>query len=212
MTLRHILLLLIFFTFIFSCKEVDPNKQIDEGKIENNTYVSQDIGWEMEIPKGWEIVTMEETKSYEKKGLDAIEDMIGEDIDVSNLKNLVSFKKDMFNLFQSDSEAFEIEYEDEWEESNIALKDFLLETYIDQGIKATASDISTESIDGLEFMRYEFTLYSPDDKVILNQLIYTRLINGYDFGVNINYNNEEDKNEMLRVFRNSKFRKTKQKN
>lgn len=32
-------------------------------------------------------------------------------------------------------------------------------------------------------------------------------MNGLDFGVNINYNNESDKKEMLEVWLNSKFQK-----
>ena len=41
-----------------SCGQVDPNKNIDEGKVEGNIYTSQEIGWTMEIPKGWTVIDL----------------------------------------------------------------------------------------------------------------------------------------------------------
>lgn len=211
MSFKNIILLLIVSISTYTCKNVDPNNQIDEGNIENNVYKSNEIGWEMEIPKGWEIVTMEETKSFQEKGTDFLEDIAEAEIDVSKLRNLLSFKKGLFNMFQSTSEPYEIEYEGEWEENAVALKEFLYDAYTQQGIKVSVSDTTTELIDGLEFQLYTFSLYGPDDEVILNQMMYSTLTNGYDFGVNINYNNDTDKNEMLKAFQNSKFRKSKTK-
>jgi len=211
MYFKNIFLLLVISISTYACKNVDPNNQIDEGNIENNVYKSNEIGWEMEIPKGWEIVTMEETKSFQEKGTDFLENIAEAEIDVSKLRNLLSFKKGLFNMFQSTSEPYEIEYEGEWEENAVALKEFLYDAYTQQGIKVSVSDTTTELIDGLEFQLYTFSLYGPDDEVILNQMMYSTLTNGYDFGVNINYNNDTDKNEMLTAFQNSKFRKSKTK-
>lgn len=123
------------------------------------------------------------------------------------MKNLISFQKNQFNIFQSSSEPFELEYEGEWEETNSELKEIIYKTYLNQGIKADSSATIIEKIDGLDFHKYSFTIYSPKGKVILNQIMYSRLINGFDFGVNINFNNDKDKDELLKVLRNSKFKK-----
>jgi hypothetical protein len=129
------------------------------------------------------------------------------EIDYSGLKNLISLQKDLFNIFQSTSEPFKVEYEGEWEENSAALKEIIYLTYLDQGIKADSSATTTEVIDGLEFQKYSFTIYSPNGKLILGQIMYSRLINGFDFGVNINYNNDKYRDELLMAFRNSKFKK-----
>lgn len=190
-----------------SCAQVDPNKNIDEGKIEENIYTSQEIGWTIEIPEGWKVVDKQKTKETNEKGLKAIEKTIEGEIDYSGLKNLISFQKNQFNIFQSSSEPFELEYEGEWEETNSELKEIIYKTYLNQGIKADSSATIIEKIDGLDFHKYSFTIYSPKGKVILNQIMYSRLINGFDFGVNINFNNDKDKDELLKVLRNSKFKK-----
>ena len=78
-------------------------------------------------------------------------------------------------------------------------------TYKDQGISAEASEISIEDIDGLGFQKFEVTIYDPQGDVILNQLMYSKLINGLDFGVSISSNNTTDKNVMLKAWRSSHF-------
>lgn len=190
-----------------SCGQVDPNKNIDEGKVEGNIYTSKEIGWTIEIPKGWTVVDKEKTKETNEKGLKALEETIDGEIDFSGLKNLISLQKDQFNIFQSTSEPFELEYEGEWEENNAALKEIIYTTYLNQGMKSDSSATTIEKIDGLEFQKYSFTIYSPKGEVILKQIMFSRLINGFDFGVNINYNNDKDRDELLKVFRKSKFKK-----
>lgn len=204
-TYRVIFLALIIS--ITSCKQVDPNKQIDEGKVENDFYTSKEIGWTITIPNNWEVTSREQKEENQEKGLNAIEDIVDGEIDISGLKNLIGFQKNVFNMFQSTSEPFELEYEGEWEENSAGIKQLIFNTYEQQGIKTDSTATKIVKIDGLDFHTYNFTLYSQKGDVILNQIMYSRLINGFDFGVNINYNNESDKEEMLDVWLNSKFRK-----
>lgn len=180
-----------------------------EGKISGNSYCSNEIGWTITVPDGWKIVDKEKTQELTEKGVKALEKTIDGEIDFSRLKNLINFQKDQFNFFQSTSELFAIEYPGEWEENNSTLKEIIYTTYQNQGIKTDSSITGIENIDGLDFYTYSFTIYSTDGKIILKQLMYSRLINGLVFGVNINFNNKKAKDEMLSAFRNSKFDKTK---
>lgn len=198
--------ILLFLTVLFSCR-TDPNKQIDDRKITENTYHSKEIGWTMKIPKGWNVTHKSDLDKRTKKGLDAISETAGIEIDASGLNQLLNFQKNQFNIFQSTSEPFKEEYEGEWQENNVGLKELIYSTYLERGIKTDSTETKTIKIDGLSFKSYEFTIYSPKGEVILNQIMYSRLINGLDFGVNINYNNESDKKEMLEAWLNSKFKK-----
>jgi hypothetical protein len=190
-----------------SCTQTDPNKNIDEGKVEDNTYTSKEIGWTIEIPKGWTVTDKDKIKEINEKGLKVMEETIDGEIDYSKLKNLIAFQKNQFNTFHSTSEPFVLEYEGEWEENNSALKGIIYTAYLNQGIKVDSSSTTIETIDGYDFIKYSFTLYSPKGDVFLNQIMFSRLINGFDFGVNINYNNDKDRDELLKAFRNSKFKK-----
>lgn len=197
----------ILLLSMFSCGQIDPNKQIDEGKIENHSYSSKEIGWTINIPKNWTVTSREQNEKYEKKGLDAMEELVEGEIDISGLKNLIGFQKNRFNIFQSTSEPFKLEYEGEWEETNNGVKELIYNTYLQQGIRVDSTATEIIKIDGLDFHSYELIVYGPNNDVILNQLMYSRLINGFDFAANINYNNDSDKKEMLNAWMNSKFKK-----
>ena len=106
-----------------SC-QTDPNKQIDEGHISETVYHSKEIGWTMKIPKGWNLTHQSVLDERTEKGLDAINESAEMDYDASGLKHLLNFQKNKFNIFQSTSELFEVEYEGEWEENNVLLKKF----------------------------------------------------------------------------------------
>ncbi|MBS1636901.1 MAG: hypothetical protein JST26_13370 [Bacteroidetes bacterium] len=194
------------FLIFASCGHVDPNSQIDEGKITGTTYESKEIGWSMELPAGWKIVSKDKIEANDETGKKAIEKSSGLEIDTKTLKHLISFQKDAFNIFASTAEPFKEEYPGQYEQNNAALNEIMYNTFADQGIKVDTAS-SKETIQGLDFNVYRTTVYAPDGKVIMNQILYSRLINGYDFGVNMNYNNEQDKATMMNAFLKSKFTK-----
>ncbi|MFS4482478.1 hypothetical protein ACKGJY_05645 [Hyunsoonleella sp. 2307UL5-6] len=200
-TIKIFVLSLIFFSV--SCKK-DPNKQVDEGKVEAGFYHSDDIGWTMEIPKGWEVMQRDDVQNQSDKGLEAISETIGGEIDLSGLKQLINLKKDRLHIFLSTSEKFDLTYEGEWEENNEALKQILYETYTSKGIKVdTLSSKST--VDGLDFNVFSIRLYGPDGAVILYQDMYSKYINGFDFAATLNYLKPKEKNEIMRAWKSSKF-------
>ena len=200
-------LILTFFSLtIISCGQIDANKQIDEGSVKDQIYESKEIGWTMKIPKDWTVISKDKVEANDQKGKNAIEKSTGLDIDTKALKHLISFQKNQFNIFASTSEPFKEEFPGEYQQTNKTLNEIIYKTFTDQGVK-TDSSSGKETIQGLEFTTFYTTIYAPDGKVILNQIMYSRLINGFDFGVNINYNNEQDKKTMVTGWKNSKFTK-----
>lgn len=155
-------------SILTSWGKADPNKTVDEGKVEKNTYTSAEIGWTIEIPKGWTIIDKEKKQATNEEGLKAIEETIESNVDYSGLKNLIGFQKNQFNIFQSTSELFELEYEGEWEENNSELKEILFATYKNQGIKADSSATSIEKIDGLDFILTPSLFTVPKEPLFWN--------------------------------------------
>lgn len=116
--------------------------------------------------------------------------------------------KDQFNSFTSNSQSYDSLVDGPYKESQEFVYLALEETYNSQGIQFDAS-YGSARIDGLEFSTAEYTVYTPDrKKVLLNQVIYDRLINGnISLTLNINYNNDKDKAILLDVINSSKFTK-----
>jgi hypothetical protein len=204
MMMKKIVVLIGILISIISCGDSNANKQQEETS-ENNVFYSKEIGWTISIPTNWKIISTEQNEENVKKGSEALQKMVEGEIDSSKLKSLISFQKDQFNNFQSTSETFEPEYPEEWEVSSAASKELVYNSYENQGIKVDSTATTIINIDGLDFHTYEFIVYDSDGAIILNQIMYSRLINGLDFGVNINYNNESDKKELVDAWMNSKF-------
>lgn len=198
----YILTVLTLLLFV-SCK-TNPNKQVDEGKVIENKYYSKEIGWTIEIPKGWNVTKREESQKREDIGLKAINEANGIDYDASGLKQLISFQKDRFHVFAATSEKFEIEYDGEYEENKKLVKEALYNTYVSNGIKIDTAS-SKEKIDNLDFDLFKITVYNQKGKIMLYQDLYSTFINELDFGVNLNYINEKEKIELMHVWKNSKF-------
>jgi len=188
--------------------KVDSNKQIDEGNVENNTYTNQEMGWTIKIPKDWQIISKEGSDNLKEAGANSVEESTGEKVAAGTVKDLVSFKKDDFNSFHSVYEQLESNNKEKWRETNLDVKDMLYNTYLDRGYtKIDSSKIAIVKINGVDFLSYSFVLYAPNDKIVLNQILYSSLRNGNDFAVGILYNNEKDKKTMLDAWLNSTFKK-----
>lgn len=197
---------ILLLTLAIACQSEpkDPNKQIDEGTVTGESYTSKELGWTIEIPKGYTVTSKDLVEAQQEKGLKMIEKGTGAQVSTESLKQLIGFTKDKFNNFGSTSQPVHESYPGEYQENSKQLINIIYQAFASQGIKADTSS-GKETIQGLEFNALYTKIYSPQGKVVLNQILMSRLHKGYDFGININYNNEEDKEILLQVFRNSKF-------
>jgi hypothetical protein len=146
-------------------------------------------------------------EALEQKGQDALEETAGVDISMNTLKHLISFQKNQFNILMSTSDPFKEDYPGEYRESNVAVYEVYYQTFADQGIRLDTSS-GKETIQGIEFNVFYAIVYAPgSEEIIFRQIMYYALINGYDFGVNMSYNDEQYKQVMLDTWRQSKFYK-----
>ncbi|MES2618795.1 MAG: hypothetical protein V4613_13010 [Bacteroidota bacterium] len=197
-----------FLLLITACNNAAKKQGIGNGdsSAASNTYYSKDLQWTINIPTGYTVMGTDQINANDQKGREAVEKVYGETIPMDSLKNLITFQKDKFNLFGSSIEPFREEYPGEYIENNRNINALIYETFKSQGIHADTAS-GKETIQGLEFSVFYSTIYGPDGKVILNQILYSKLQNGYDFGVNINYNNTADRDILLSVWKNSVFGK-----
>ena len=194
MIIKKTIILIGLLTLFVSCE-----------KDKKNSYTNKNIGWTIDIPKNWNVISKRNSEITKKKALDLINKEIEQKIDASGLITLLSFQKNQINAFQSGLKTLDPVYQKLWKEYNIGLKEQVYKLYKSQGYKINVSEMTTIKIDGINFYTYEFKI--RNDNVNFNQLIYSGLINNIVLAVNINYNNESDKKEMLDSWLNSKFEK-----
>jgi len=208
--MRSTLFLVVLLFFFSECKHKQTHeqkkKELDAGQLsEKNIYTVKEVGWTVQIPDGWQIITKKEQSAMNEKGEKAIEETTGQQIDVSKLVDLINFKKDIFNSFLSTMEPFDEKKDGSYDQHNITIHELLKNTYASQNIYAEY-ELGATRIDGQMFDRFITKVYSPDKKhIILNQAMFSCLINGYDFSMTINYNNDTDKETLMNVIQTSKF-------
>jgi hypothetical protein len=203
-------IVLISAVFFMACKThqtlKDKQAQISTGAIDSNfEYTCSEVGWQTQLPKDWRILTKDETEKMNKDGNKAIEESTGKSIDMSSLKELVNLKKNSFNSFLSTIEIFDSslgDYDKHSEEIDQVIRD----TYTDKKIKFDWRE-GSEKIDHIDFHTFEIKLFKPgSDEVLLHQKVYSTLLKGYDFNMVINYNNDADKQTLLKIVEGSTFK------
>jgi hypothetical protein len=165
----------ILISFSSFCqKNTDDNF---DGKIYSNSA----LGWAIEVPENWELITPQEFKEIEEIG----KKMSDYEVDMSGLKYLIGFKKNSFNFFQSSSEY--LYHPEKWKFYEKGLKEMIFNDYISNGIQVDTTATKKIKVDGVEFQYYKILIYNSKGDLVLNQLLFSGLINNMSFGVNINY-------------------------
>ena len=199
----------VFFILLslFSCKQKTnstENTTTSHPEVQNNKYHSEEIGWTISIPENWEIVAKDQLENADKIGEHLIKENTNVEVDASQLKHLISFRKDELNIFAATAEPFEASYENEYAENNKLINMLIYNTFTNQGIQVDSSS-GMSKIGTQEFYQFTNKIYDPEGNLFLTQTLYSQQINGYDFAINLAYDNEEDKAVMLSALENSVF-------
>ena len=168
------------------------------------TYTSKEIGWTIEIPAGFQSLSQSRIAANEQKGKEAIGKVAEGDIKMDSLRHLVNFQKNQFNSFGATIERYTQKKTGDYIVNNRLIRALIYDTYANQKIKVDTLS-GRMNVAGLSFYTFSIKIYGPTGEVLMNQIMFNQFIKGYDFGVNINYNNEADKEILLKTFFNSKF-------
>jgi hypothetical protein len=179
-------------------------KPTKEKTIVPTIYNNDEIGWQIEIPLGYQLRHNDNIKRSDEKGRDAIGQVYEGKINAKQLRHLVSFQKNQLNLMDSTIEPYRESYKGEYAASNKLTQKLIYDTYSKQKIKIDTSS-AVETIGKHQFNAFYIKIYGPNGDGFMNQIMYSTLLKGYDFGVNITYNNDNDKELLLNVLKQSKF-------
>lgn len=195
----------VFFLLAFSIIFIACAK----GKNEiPETYFSSELGWKMEIVKGWEKMDSSQVAALTSRGISELKSQTGLDsVDMSTTKQLLHLQlsQNKLNKFTSSIDKQNITSEEEF---NIYL-DYILallyDTFTGMNFKVEKIENPDVTIDGVKFKHITFKLSSSGD--VLEQNLYVAYRNGYIFTVAIITTNEKYKKEIETAFLNSKFSK-----
>ncbi len=195
---------LLYALGLLACSSPSPQKETPVVKEEPQSYTNATIGWTMAIPPGFKLISQAKVKDREEKGKKAIGEVYEGDLNTDSVQHLLDFQKNQLNLFGSTLEKYTEKHPGDYLKNSEQLKKLLYDTYAKQKIKIDTAS-ATENIQGHQFHVFKIKIYGPSGAPLMNQVLYSTLIKGYDFGVSINYDNETDQKLIFDAFRQSKF-------
>lgn len=201
--MRYFIFFLLFGAF-FGCN-FKSNSQTPE-KANDPVYVFEPVGWKMKIPDGYEILSREEGNRLTEKGFKSIRESVGQDFEVQPHQDLLSFRKDRFNVFISSSQVMDSLEFYPHEEVHNGVVEIMLKTYQDSGMKVEHKR-GSEIIYGRSFITDEFKLYTPEGRHFLTQLMFTTLFGDIELSATASWNQDQFRDEMLKAWRSSAFKK-----
>jgi len=194
MNKRISLISIIGFLILISC-----NKKEEIRVIEND-----DFKWTITIPKNFRELSESEWDKVEDKGMDAFENVYGEEVE-NRATTLFAYKSGKFQTFESNYQIHDLETDGNYSESNREVNKMTYETFEETMPNVTLDSISSkETIDGLEFDRFEINIDFPNG-IEMTTVGYSRLFNDKDFTINIVYTKESVGKELIENILNSKF-------
>ncbi len=180
-------------------------EQPAHGSLSESRYHFADIGWTMHIPPGWHVQPQADVDKSKAIGKKAIEKATGEHIDDSGLLDLLALTKDRFHVFQSTVERVSLDRIAHWPEDAESVRQVLIQSLRDRGIKEQTTALRDERIDGVDFKVFESSLFTPDGEMFLHIMLFGALIGHYDVGLSVTYQNPADGQAMLKAIRSSTF-------
>jgi len=171
---------------------------------DSKTIYLDKFKWKITIPDNFNRVKTKDWEELQKKGENAIENTVGQDI-VNYSTTIFVYKNGQFNTFESNYQPFDPEVDGDYLESCKGVNDLLYKTFESQIPGAILDSISSfELINGLEFHRFDINLDLPNG-IKMKTTEFSRLFDKYDFTVNITYIDEKYGNLMFDSFKNSTF-------
>jgi hypothetical protein len=209
--IRILILTIAFFTFV-SCNNGSQSATEGETTEANKTkakpisYTSKEIGWTIEIPEGWKIEDQQKLKADIDEGKKVLEKK-GIDLSISGHEiNLVTFRKNQLSKLQSTAIPYKEEYKGSWKDAYLLIKKQIYDGFNSLGVKVDSVSNQAE-IDGLKFEVFVLTIHDKKDRILMHQLMYRTLIKGFDFVINITYDEDMNGIEVMEAWKKSKFDK-----
>ncbi len=194
------------FSALISLLIFSANAQETERK-----FVFKEVSWSISIPVDFEILDAEADKANNEKGKKLFESALGSEIDVSTTRTLISATKNKHNFFNSTITPYDIEVDGNWKTNNQLVKDVMFtgftEEFKKQGLDFKIdSTTGTTLIDGLLFHQYNLDI-QLNGKYFMTVVLLSKLHKGFDFGISYVYLEDEFRNQVETMLKNSSFKK-----
>ena len=190
-------LLIIISLTLFCCKPKEDHK-----------IVSDVFKWEIIIPSDFRVIENAEWEKTKEEGKQYVVNDTETEINDYSTQIFV-FDNGEFNRIDANytSKSSFIKPNSTFKETFEIISEILHTSFVNTAPNAEIeTNMTTEIIDGLEFLKYEMST-KVDEYYNIKSINYKRLFEDYVLSININYIDEDIGTDMLNSLRSSKFSK-----
>ncbi len=202
--IKFAIFLFIISGLFYGCKfgqPINPNALTESLTVEN-----EEVGWKIEVPKGWEVANEDEGLAYLKKEIQRIDKRLNHEPNTDELIHLLKITRNETNTLAISAKPVYEEVLGEWELNNEIARKFLIAAYrFGDDTLANVSEPTTVNINGLDFITYSISYSKQGSDTVTKQNVYSAFYNGYDLSASITYLEDEMKDEMLAIWNSSQF-------
>ncbi len=168
------------------------------------THFYDMFGWTVTIPEEFDSVGKEEWERLQTRGMNALENTIGEELTVRP-EVVFIFRKGQFNYFEANALPYEEIVDGDYLSGLQDVKKALCKTFQNQipGVKLDSIS-SVETIDSLEFQKFILSIEFPNGLSMMF-FHYCRLFGKVQLTANIVYIDERAGEKMLEAMKQSRF-------
>jgi hypothetical protein len=199
------ILILVFILISYSCSHSDQITQ--EGKYDEGErmFYSERIKWEVKVPEGWVITSIDTLKSQFRRGQDQLKiDEAKYAVDKTpSMQNLIGFKRDKRNSFTAFLEPYNYP-KSQFDEYNRLRKKNLYEQLLGQGVSIDTSWMKTK-VGEIDFHVFQVDVLNKDGDNFFSQQYYNTQFENQILTIIIGFDSQKTKEELLNCIMSSNF-------
>lgn len=177
-------------------------------KDSTTTLYFPEVGWSIEVPDKYQLMDTSLHKQIQARGVKAISEAYQQPIEAVSYKTLFAIRPSLTNYIEAVANPYNAAEEGNWEVTSQEVNEVITYTF-QQKLPNTSIDTLTtqENVGGELFKKFTLSFSLPNDGGQLNMILYTALIMGHDFSVNILYVSKDVAigQEFLTMWRKSTF-------
>lgn len=190
-------LLLLFFVALVSAQ------------VPGEKFTYKPLGWTIELPKGYSLISEEEGQRVQDKGVKMIEATYDTDLEdvLEPTTTLFMLKNGPTNYMEANLQAFDPAKDGDFNEVNREVSGIILQTFKDQMPKAAKVEmsVSNEVVGGKKFFVAHYIIMLPGS-IKLDMFMYSRLFAKKNLTINIMYLDNEQGKILMNSLRSSVFK------
>lgn len=168
----------------------------------------KEVNWSIDIPNEFQLLDADLLTQIQDVGEQTISEVYENRVPIEDYSNLFAVKASGIEYMAAVAKPYKSQKQEDWLQSVAQQKNLLAYAFAQKMPDSRIDTLTTrEKVGGKTFERIDISIHLPGNGGTIKTILYTALLNGYDFALTIVYNskNESTGEQFLKAWRSSAF-------